>query len=794
MITCCDVGYWTSLYTRNQFLIQGNLDGKVTLRTELLTNAEGGEADTRPPQASWTCYGNGSLSSLRLSAEGLVKGRERIGLGLGDLKLEVEKNRLARSARFDIANSDGSLVGGVELQLSTNTLPLLLDDMVALLRDYEVHCETMEYPFEFDSTRSDAVTPVSLTSRLSLHGSPSDPLSWGKVIVDRLAFTHGHSKTVMNGELQLTANEVRILRFQLNDGDGRAAGSGALARKLSGEHRLNLNVSDLELDRDLSMFGVPRLFGGSVALDMRLKKPARLTGLLDGWSGGIAVDADSIRYRGRSIGSADLQGTMDDGELDLTGIGAILGGESSVHLTRTLSKSPKGNSRRSEPRKFVNTLRCDTLGLQLKQVAAVMTDRITAARIDGTADLELQIMLGADQQLNGEATAKLSRLTLDERVLLDQARFGLSYQQGQLYLRGANASLLGGTAKATGAWNLQTPSKGNSASMPPRGRLRYQIQRIDPSKLIELLIPDQNVFDGKVSLSGEASFGRQVTISSTMHTGKGSLFGVPVQELDGNVRTYLNRHFQLERLESTNIHGRLAQGRTAGSMRIRNNSGRLGLEADVSVASGSMRQLGESVGFDHLVGNVHFGATASLRSSDLASRRKLKGVFSCDFSGAQAGGVPLLTELNRLVPAAELLNTSIRSGTIAGRLAGDQVRLEEIFLNSDAFWIVGQGRAELDSGYFDIDLLLQTGGGLEDQLVQNGLELAALAIVPEAVLLVEIADMLRNRSLVFRVKGNAAHPAIQFKLAESIAKSFVQQVRRQLLQKIQPLAVTEGVD
>ena len=79
-----------------------------------------------------------------------------------------------------------------------------------------------------------------------------------------------------------------------------------------------------------------------------------------------------------------------------------------------------------------------------------------------------------------------------------------------------------------------------------------------------------------------------------------------------------------------------------------------------------------------MAGEGQFGARVKLGSSDVAELDKLTGTFACDFSGAKSNSVPVLQQLNRLVPGVEYL----RATRLRTRLVRD---LEAALADVDAF-------------------------------------------------------------------------------------------------------------
>ena len=776
----CNLSRFASLASIQTVGIRGHASGKIGIQTQP-QGAGNGDAT-----AKWACDGDLQLFDLVVASEGVAS------LSLGGFRFKLLKAFDADAIEGELEDTRQALAGRVSLSCDPQLSIASLAEVGSFVQNFTAAVQARGFRFSMTpAVNRQSATPIAgaLDGQFMMRGETGNWLRQADLALTRLHLDLPEPITLVNCLGQASEAEFRLMKFELKDESGSVAGAASFSRDGKSEHRLNVSARGLSLGRDLSDWGVPKFVDGLAAAELRLRKWPNESNWIDGWNGEVSLGVREFRFRGQTLGSFGLKGSSRDGDLSLKGDGRLLGGPATLQFYRTHATAngiADEGAGQGTPR-FEHELICSVEGLQLSGLVATVGNRVMASRIGGTGDLELDLKIAPDQHVGAETTLGLRKLSVDQQGVVEKATLVASYSSsGKLVLRKLTGQVLGGTIVADGSWQLPDP-QGIGQSVPV-GKLHYQLQRFDMQRLLSMLLPKQEIFSGAVSATGDVRFDRQVSASSTIHSGEGSLFGLAVQELDGNVRATFDSSGGLTRLDANNIHGRIAKGRTTADFMMKNNAGHLGFDAEINIRHGSLRQLDKALGFDHMAGEGQFGARVKLGSSDVAELDKLTGTFACDFSGAKSNSVPVLQQLNRLVPGVELLDTTINSGEVVGRLNGDQVRIEDIFLSSNAFFIVGTGRADLGTSYFDLDLLLQTGGGLADQLLQNGLQYGAAEVLADTVVLFEIADLLRNHSLVFRVKGTANHSSIQFKAAESIAKSFIQQVRRQLMQKVTPLS------
>lgn len=115
------------------------------------------------------------------------------------------------------------------------------------------------------------------------------------------------------------------------------------------------------------------------------------------------------------------------------------------------------------------------------------------------------------------------------------------------------------------------------------------------------------------------------------------------------------------------------------------------------------------------------------------------------------------------------------------QLGQGQLRIRHLLIYSDAFTLAAQGYAGLTSRRLDLEAILQSGGGIEQQLTQRATQKLLAINLPQLFLFSAINDLIRNRDVYFHVGGTTQHPSIHPRPVSTLAKALIQNIERQLL-------------
>ncbi len=656
---------------------------------------------------------------------------------------------------------------------------------VAPLKSYTATGSVREFQTRVSLNEGGHEIPIRASGTFRLQGSPKNWLATGQAELTQLQ-ADSRMQTIELSDLLLTIQEQawRLERFRVRDEQGRAAGSAIIRRDGNGEHQLNVRVVDAELEPYASEFApfTFRSLGGTVNLESRLHKRANATDWLEGWQGNFQAEVTNCNYRNTLLGTVSLVGEANGDILKASARGTVLGGK--LVLDGTFANNDLREFVSSRP-VIPATLSASLAGAELDRLMTLVFGPLMGQRYSGRASLELLTDDSNSVEQACHLHVTIPNFRYQQLQLAQTLSADLSYREGRLTVRKLTGGFANGRIDVRGDFVINQESSS--------GELRFMVDQIQLNSLVAMIAPASAAdFSGMIDYRGQMQLGKQIVLLGNSRLSDVSVYRLPLQDVRTDLRISLSTVGDLIELQARNLRGTALGGNLVGSASVRGGA-RYAVETDIRVNHGKLDQLSRALGFEHIVGTGSFTAAGRLQTKDATDLSALTGPVQLDFENGDVQSIPVLSEIGRLIPAIQLTSTGIKRGTVHGQIARGQFRFDDLFLDSDAFWLLADGRASLSTGQLDIDALLQTGGSLEDQITQNATQKLLATALPQALLLTQLNDLLRNRSVFFHVGGSTARPVIQPKTAPTAAKALLQNVQRQLL--IAPALITsDGVD
>jgi hypothetical protein len=260
----------------------------------------------------------------------------------------------------------------------------------------------------------------------------------------------------------------------------------------------------------------------------------------------------------------------------------------------------------------------------------------------------------------------------------------------------------------------------------------------------------------------------------------GNLFGIPIQVGRGGLRTELTPAGEFSRAVSRDLHGIGFGGRFQSKLDIRKETN-FTLKTSGRIAQGKLEQLGRVLGFEKTIGSGTFHGSFDLESDQIELIRALNGGLQIEFENGDLNSIPLLSSIDRFVPLLQFASTDIENGRLDARLGQGQMRIADLIVTSKAFLLAASGGVALDGSKLDLDVVVQTGGSVQQQLTQTAIERMLVSPIPQVAVINELNELIRNRSVFLHVGGRTSQPVIQAKSAQTAAKAFLQTLGRQAI-------------
>ncbi|MEZ6137610.1 MAG: AsmA-like C-terminal region-containing protein [Pirellulaceae bacterium] len=685
------------------------------------------------------------------------------GTSFGDAELVFDKALDSDKLQVHLNAAAGAVQAKADVYLQ------VAGGFPGTVRNYDATANVKRFQTQLALPFSDSHVPLSITGHLVLGGESTKWPNHGNAELSQLRIQLDEQTLELNDVLfNVRDDAFRLERFTLRDATGRVAGSALLRRDGRGEHLLNLRVVGVELEPYLKQFAPPELQGiqGTLGFESRLRK-AVATDLLSDWSGTFKGAVEELEYRSTPLGQLVIGGAVSESQISGTAQGNVLGGD--MRLSGEVGADDwwtGGNI--GNAAKFTAILNA----VQLDRLMSVVSGPRLGKRYAGTANISVEAGVGELEQ-GLHMHLQVPSFAYERQEIAKDLFAELLFVDGILLVKEVRGGLASGRVELAGELQL--------AESQREGALQFTVNGAQLNGIAALLFPEYaDNYAGVVTYRGRAQLGDEITLVGKAHVTDVFMYEIPIQEVRSDVAVSLSALGELLLVTARNAHGTALGGRFDGEAVLRGGA-RYELAAQGKIGRGKLEQLSRALGFEHIVGTGRFNAATRLSSADALNLAALNGPLQLDFEGGDAQSVPLLSDIGHFVPIIQVASTDITSGTMHGQLGQGQLRINDLLLNSNAYWLVAKGSASLTSQRLDFEAILQTGGGLDDRLLQSGSQKLLALALPQLALLTELNDLISNRTLYFNIGGTTKHPVIQPRAAQTAAKALVQNVARQLL-------------
>jgi len=618
--------------------------------------------------------------------------------------------------------------------------------------------------------------PISASGEFDVRGQVNNWFEAGVVSLQNMQREMASQPlSLTDALLEFNSTEFRLSKFTLQDALGHVMGAASVRRDGTGKHLLRLLAKQVAIQPYWSRFA-PRAWGqlgGYVNAFAELTVPASEGNAAD-YAATFDGTVDSAYYQNTPVGNLSFDGRLNNGIMQASANGALFGG--TMELTLQLGNAlEKFFFNRQEGQVSWN-ISGRAQNVDIRSLWATQFGQSAASQIAGTLSLGFdgKFLDNSIQSLSGDLTVQEflhRRERLAQNLVL---RFDT--EAGRFRLTRLEGRLAGGSLEASG-W-LDTSTRGNSGI---GGDILYSVRNVDMGQLARFIYPPvADEFSGSISYRGRGHVGRNVSLVGSASATNSVVYDLPLQAVRGTLQLDFDRSGNFLNLVANDLVGTAIGGQFNGDVALRGGA-TYQLRSRGNVRRGKMEQLSRALGFDNIVGTGKFTAAFQVNSRDASSLNALNGQLQVDFNDGYPQSIPIISNLNRLVPLVQLTSTDITRGTMHARIGQGVLRIQDLLLNSEAFWLAANGSASLQTGGLDLQGILQTGGGIESQVSQQSVRQFAALLAPEVLLLSQLDSLLRNRTIYFRVRGGTEQPILQPRIAPTLARGLLEQIRSELL-------------
>lgn len=567
-------------------------------------------------------------------------------------------------------------------------------------------------------------------------------------------------------DYQIQANALKITALDARVFGGRLQGSAQIP--VNGEDVL---TADLKCDslRPTILVPVPTPtrpeFTASLSGDLKWRVPIASLRQPAVHQGTANLSIDDMRLAGEPIGQLKLAVSAEAGELTLQGDGNVLDGTVRINMAATTTPGDLWSDVIGRLQRSEIELSDISVGQLIFVAGSNRTD--ISGRISGSLQGTTFPSLNVDSAPT-RFDLSVHDLRYQSMLVSRQTSAQGAWNGRALTIDSLVGDYAGGTARASGRVEVEPIGSGTQL----RTDLTARIDRIDLQNGLFFVPTVSDYIGGKCSgtvrLSGTDYalrvrgnlIGRQFVLADiplgTAHSG---IF------VDADVLT--NRWKLRLPTITANIGGGSLEGELAVSSSHRSTGG-----VDLASRWKTRRvdffrlsdQLGQatSLATGEITGELTLGGKSVRSIDDVAGR------FRFRLGETRGGAIPGLVGVSQWLGPVSLATEKFNVGEANGVIGNGVLTMDEFWLGSDAALIRADGRIYLKSKRMDMEALIATGDyrDLSVDLQRIAQQYLLRTLLPGSVIL-DISDLLRDRTLVVSIRGRIDHPIVRLQTAET---------------------------
>ncbi|TWT74122.1 AsmA-like C-terminal region-containing protein [Allorhodopirellula solitaria] len=583
------------------------------------------------------------------------------------------------------------------------------------------------------------------------------------------------------------ADAVRLDSLDAELFGGSLTGSGSVPFSGQGLVVADVKFADIRpvIRLPLSTANPPD-FSASFAGDLKWRVPVGLLDQPASHQGTARLDVANMRLGDEALGELSLELSADQGEVSLRGDGRVLDG--TVRIDMAAATSPEDRWSDVIGRLHRSNIRLGNLPigsmLRLAGMTHLNVQGDLSGEVSGTSLPQLG-RSGADTQWELNVTNLRHENTLVSRRITSRGRF-----DGRvLSIDSLVGDYAGGSARSSGRIEIDR----HTGELQLRTDLTARIDRVDVHRGLLFAPAISDRAEGKVSATVRVSgidqalrvrgnaIGRDLAVSDIpLGTARSGI------HLDADI---VNRRWKL-RLPT--ITAQVGGGSLDGDVTVA-SSQRGASGVDLSSQWKARRvdffrlsdQLGQATSraTGEITGDLSIGGKSVRSVDDIAGR------FRFRLGETRGGAVPGLAGAGRWLGPVSLATEQFHVGEARGVIGNGVLTMDEFWLGGDAAVVRADGRIFLRSKRMDMEALIATGDyrDIAFDLQQLAEQYLLRTLLPGSVIL-DISDLLRDRTLVVRILGRIDHPIVRLQTA----KTFREEAARFLIRESSRLILTSA--
>lgn len=587
---------------------------------------------------------------------------------------------------------------------------------------------------------------------------------------------------------EIREDVLKIAQLDAGLFGGRVRGSANLSWLESGNHELVVDFSDMRpafTAQQLAPFD--STITATLAGQVDWQVPANSVDQPAAHQGQANVSASEIKIGDVAVGGIEIAFSADRGELALRADGNLFDGKVTVAAAADADEGDRWSDLRSRVR--ATELHFDRLSFPAVLAAARTRQFPLEGRVSGdlVADFSTAETGAATSLPPTAVTLRFSQLKYAGQLLSNRASLSGTFNGRRFRLRSLSGDYASGIVRASGTLDLFDAN----GFFVPSADLNVSASRVALRRGLWFLGDLVDNYDGRASISARVGgVGTTLRIRGSVDGRDLVFYGLPLGVAHSGIAGEADWSRRTWQVKFPSVHSAVGGGRLEGELALssaRRGGGGVDLASRWSTRRVDFFQITSQLGRPRSLAHGEITGDASIGGRSISSFEDLKGRFRFRLGQTQGAALPGLIRAGRFLGPLSLATEQFDNGEAIGYVGGGAVIFDEFWVGSDSALVQADGKYFLRSGKIDFNVLIATGDyrDIAAGFAELAEEYALRALLPASALL-DLTELLRDRTLVLRVLGTTRNPIVRLQPIET----FREEAARVLLREGQRLIIS----
>ncbi|MCM2371113.1 AsmA-like C-terminal region-containing protein [Aporhodopirellula aestuarii] len=598
-------------------------------------------------------------------------------------------------------------------------------------------------------------------------------------------------KSVRIGELKsrysLSDEALTIEQVDATLFSGSLSGSANIPFSQSGIARANLSITAIK--PRLQTFVAGRRLNVSATLDgdVDWQVPLAAVDQPSEHSGQAKLALSDVTIGEANIGSMRASASADTGDISFTANGRLFDGKITVATTAKMFADDRWSDL---PLRLAATVfKFDDVSLdRLYEIA-------TGTRLDltGSASGEVNIVdwnpIGGKNATLPSADIRLalSRVSYRSRLLSRSMRLNSRLRNNALQIISLTGDYADGSARINGRVYLFD----EHTTLRPRADLHISASRINLQHGLWFLGDAAGDFQGRASIAATvAGYQDSIRVRGNADGRDLVIYGMQLGNAHSGLTAEANVLRQSWKVRFASVRSSQGGGEVEGELSLastRRGSGGVDLESRWHTRRVDFVRLTQQLGRSTSVARGEITGDLTLNGKSIQSVDDLNGRFRFALGQTRGSAIPGMVGVSRFLGPVSLVNQRFDVGEAKGFIGRGAITFDEFWVGSDSALVQADGKVFIRSGRMDLNALIATGDyrDIAANFAQLAQQYALRSLLPASAIL-DISELLRDRTLVVHVIGTVQDPVVRVQSVQT----FREEAARFLLREGQRLILT----